>query len=103
MMPRMRFPRNDWDNQCSITKEDVDSAEDCKDACIEETSCMQYMFDPNLQQCKISHDAIFGEASEGSGLFSEWLFDRIEQWRDDQPPCDDESFLYDVVETEVDL
>lgn len=99
----MRFPRNDWDNQCSITKEGVDNVEDCKYACMEETSCMQYMFDPNLQQCKISHDAIFGEANEGSGVFSEWIFERIEQWRDDQPPCDGEFFLDDQVESDEEL
>lgn len=70
---------------------------------MEETSCMQYMFDPNLYQCKISHDAIFGEANEGSGIFSEWIFERIEQWRNDQPPCDDESFLDVQIEADEEL
>ena len=81
-----------------MVKEGVDTVDDCKDVCIDDPACVQYMFDASQQECKIAHDAAFGEASQGSGLFSEWIFDRIEQWRDEQPPCEDEFFLDDVVD-----
>ena len=88
----MRFPRNDWDNQCSIFKKDVNTVDGCKTACIDDDGCMQYMFDPKLSECKTSNGPKYGEASLGSGLYSDWIFDRIEKWRDNQPSCLGESF-----------
>lgn len=90
----MRLPRYDWDNQCDIIQENVGTMEDCKNVCIADHACVQYMFDENLLECKTLNTARLGEASLSSGLYSEWIFDRVEQWRNNQPPCDGESFIY---------
>ena len=101
ILPRMRFPRYDWDNQCDIVKENVETVEDCENECMMDHACMQYMFNTNLPECKTLNSARLGEASLGSGLYSNWMFDRVEQWRDSQPDCDGESFIYADVEGEL--
>lgn len=93
-MPRMRFARTDWDNQSNKLKKDVNTLEACKQACIDESSCMQYSFDGRAGECKTGATIKTGEASLGSGIYSDWIFDRIERWRDNQPDCYGESFLY---------
>lgn len=90
----MRFQRYDWDNQCLIPKGTFDVADQCKEECMLDEACLQYIFDSNRKECNISHDARFGESSPGSGLYSDWIFERVEQWRDEQPVCDDETFIY---------
>lgn len=92
-MPRMRFPREDWDNYCDIPWPQATTREACRQACYNDLECKQYQFDSELKECKIAFVPLYGEANLGSGMYSEWLFDRIEKWRDDQPACVRESFL----------
>lgn len=89
----MRLPLDDWDNYSNIPKPDATTLEDCKQTCIDDRACKQFQFDQEALQCKIAFVPLYGEASLGSGMYSEWLFDRIEKWRDAQLPCVRESFL----------
>lgn len=93
MMPRMRFPREDWDNYCDTYRPQATTEDMCRQACLDDRACKQFQFDPTLSICKIAFVPLYGEPSLGSSLHSEWLFDRIEKWRDDQRPCVRESFL----------
>lgn len=90
----MRFVRDDWNNECSILKEGVDTFEDCEASCTDDEDCLQYAFDIHLLQCKTLNTVRLGEAAIESGLRSGWLFDRVEQWRNRLPPCHGESFIY---------
>jgi hypothetical protein len=56
---------------------------------------MQFSFNFTGQVCKTLDSARVGEASGfASGLYSDWMFERIEQWRNNEPPCEGEWFLY---------
>jgi hypothetical protein len=90
----MRFHQEDWDNYCDINRTEAKTFEACKQACIDDGECKQYRFDPAESECKIAFVPIYGEANLGSGMSSSWMFDRIEAWRDKQPACVKESFLY---------
>jgi hypothetical protein len=93
MLPRMRFPQEDWDNYCDISRPAATTLEECKQACVDDNECKQYRFDPDESECKIAFVPIYGEANLGSGMYSEWMFDRTEAWRNRQRPCVKESFL----------
>ena len=60
---------------------------------MEDDGCVQYMFNSSSTECRTLDDVRFGEASLGSGLYSDWIFDRVEEWRDDLPACHGESFI----------
>lgn len=94
ILPRMRIPREHWDNYCDQVRSEATTLEECRQTCLDHEACLQYQFDPNLPQCRIAWVPLYGEPKLGSGMYSEWLFDRIEEWRDSQPVCETGSFLY---------
>ena len=95
IMPRMRFPQYDWDNQSDdVPSDPAGSMEDCRDLCVANEECGQYRFDTLEGNCTTLESARLGEAKLGSGIYSDWIFERIEAWRDKQPDCEDETFIW---------
>lgn len=94
ILPRVRLPRDDWDNQSNLVIEDVATIGECRQVCSEDEACLQFSFDTESLICSTSHSITYGEARLGSGLYSEWMFDRVEEWRNSQRACTEESYLY---------
>lgn len=90
------MPREDWDNQSTNIISDVTTIEDCKTACLDDEECLQYMFNVSSQECKTMDTVRLGEVSVGSGLYSDWIFERLERWRDELPPCYGDMFVNPV-------
>jgi hypothetical protein len=96
VMPRIRLPQEDWDNQGKTVEKDAQTWDACEDACVADDRCMQFSFNATANECKTLDSVRLGEAAGWrSGIKSDWLFDRIEKWRNEQPPCDGEWFLFD--------
>lgn len=94
ILPRIRFPRTNWDNQSKQLRKDVVTLEDCKSTCIEDETCVQYSFNSLDSVCRTANGPKYGEANLDTEIYSEWMFDRVEQWRNGQPSCVGEGFLY---------
>lgn len=92
-MPRMRFPQDDWDNQSTEVLEDARTQDACRAACEGDHACVQWMFDSTTETCKVADNPRLGEASLGSGIHAEWIFNRVERWRDALPACHGETFI----------
>ena len=84
-----------------MVNENVHSMDDCKNLCVEDDNCLQYLFDTESLQCQTLDSVRFGEAATGSGLYSDWIFERVERWRDNLPPCHGKSFPRPEIAVEI--
>jgi len=82
--------RDDWDNLAKDEKvDDIESAEDCREACGKNTECFQSLY--NGEECNLGTKSFkIGEKhkrEDGKKWQSSWNRTRIEDWALKQKPC----------------
>ena len=85
IMPRMMFPRDDWDNLSESNEEAVGSFEECRARCEAQPECRQYSIDAE-GRCRNRVDPRLGMAADG--VRSGWVEDRIKAFPESMAPCE---------------
>lgn len=89
ILPQMaRSPRQDWNSDCDQTQSGANSEDACRDACEQDSACLQYSFEESNSRCRTRTTPRLGV--QKGGHRSGWLTDRIEAFRDRMPVCDHE-------------
>ena len=77
-----------WDDLSDVEQESIESPASCRAACDADEECLQYFFKPG--SCRLNRNVILGkvaDAKKENDTVSGWMLDRIEQFRQRQPPC----------------
>ncbi|KAF2719055.1 glycosyltransferase family 31 protein [Polychaeton citri CBS 116435] len=90
IMPRIKSPKSDWDNESSETVGQLESPADCEKECLQRASCVQYAFQSD-GNCTISSGPYLGEPRDGTQ--SGWIFEKFENFTTSMAPCNDESWI----------
>lgn len=101
IMPRMKVPREDWDNKCTEEQVGATTLKSCVQVCEEDSACLQYLFSEKTQKCMTSRDPQLGQRAPQGGLQSGWMFDRIERWKDARPACDEPRWITSNADTHL--
>jgi hypothetical protein len=93
IIPKMRAPKMDWNNDSDMNETEMDNFEDCRTKCHSDGDCVQYSYKPESRSCKMSYWPKLGMEAPGTGVRSGWILDRMWNLADNMPACSDEGFL----------
>ena len=91
LIPRMRAPKFEWDNDSKQNVAEIGSFEDCRTRCHQDGGCLQYSYKPETKMCAMSYWPKLG--TEGKSVRSGWILDRMWGLADKMPACGDEGWL----------
>ncbi|KAI5370446.1 hypothetical protein Slin15195_G013210 [Septoria linicola] len=90
LYPQMRKgPRDLWDNNCQENLGEHPSFDACRRSCEGRLDCLQYRYDRSTKQCFVHDKVQLGDTAPASSWRSGWMMDRIDQFIENAPACNE--------------
>lgn len=91
-MPNTTTTRSDWDNHAENDRGVVESPEECQRMCNEEASCLQWVFESDVDShCLTTSRPNMGEPAKGKT--SGWITERMQAFYDAEDACVEDGWI----------